>query len=282
MEFRPDAYIPDMEDSVPESEKLNARRLVASYLTKLHAVGPLIIPRVNSLDTGLTEEDLASVLGAPVFGISIGKIQTAQDIDEVSRLIGDLEHKRRIEKGRTKLIPWIETARAVVHCHEICAASPRIVAVAFGAEDYTLDMGIARTGDDAESNVAFARNTLCVTARAAGILALDTPYFKFKDEAGLMRNALAGKDFGFKGKFAIHPAQVEAINQAFSPSPREIEHAQRVVAVFAAAERKGRGSTSLDGEVIDVPVVKRARALLELVTSEDRDSSRYDNDTEEP
>ena len=111
------------------------------------------------------------------------------------------------------------------------------------------------------------RNTLCIAARAAGILALDTPYFKFKDEAGLKRNVAAAKRCGFKGKFAIHPAQVAPINRAFSPTPTEIEHARRVVAAFEQAERSGRGSTSLEGNVIDVPVVKRARAVLELAGS---------------
>ncbi len=264
MGFDPDAYVPDMEDSVPESEKQNARNVVASHLQKLKAVGALVIPRVNSLQSGLIEADLAAVVGASIDGISAGKIRTAQDIHEISDLITDLESKQQMAPGQISLIPWIETAQAVVHCHEICTASPRIIGVAFGAEDFTHDMGIERLGDESESGLAFARNTLCIAARAAGILALDTPYFKFKDETGLERNVAAAKRCGFKGKFAIHPAQVAPINRAFSPTPTEIEHARRVVAAFEQAERSGRGSTSLEGNVIDVPVVKRARALLEL------------------
>ena len=100
---------------------------------------------------------------------------------------------------------------------------------------------------------------------AAGVLALDTPYFRFRDPEGLQRNAMASRKIGFKGKFAIHPAQIDIINATFSPSAAEVEHARRVVAAFEEAERAGRGSTSLDGKVIDVPVVKRARALLETV-----------------
>jgi citrate lyase subunit beta / citryl-CoA lyase len=112
--------------------------------------------------------------------------------------------------------------------------------------------------------VAVPRSMVCVAARAADVLALDTPYFRFRDSEGLQQNALASKKIGFKGKFAIHPAQLDTINAVFSPSPAEVEHAQRVVAAFEEAERAGRGSTSLDGKVVDVPVVKRARALLEV------------------
>ncbi len=106
-----------------------------------------------------------------------------------------------------------------------------------------------------------------MAARAAGVLALDTPYFSFRDPDGLRENALTARKYGFKGKFAIHPAQIDVINIAFSPSDAEIEHARRVLDAFAEAERQGRGSTSLDGKVIDVPVVKRAQAVIEQAQS---------------
>ena len=165
--------------------------------------------------------------------------------------------------GEIKLVLWIETAMAIVHCYDICASSPRIIGAAFGAEDLTNDMGIERLEDDSE--VAVARNLLCIAARAADVLALDTPNFSFRDLDALSQNAQASKKIGFKGKFAIHPAQIETINTTFSPSAAEIDHARRVVAAYEEAERAGRGSTSMDGKVVDVPVVKRARALLEIV-----------------
>ena len=115
---------------------------------------------------------------------------------------------------------------------------------------------------EGDRNVEFARNSICISARAAGVLALDTPYFHFRDRDGLIANAQASKYIGFKGKFAIHPAQVDPINRVFSPSEEETELARRVVEAYEEAERKGRGSTSLDGKVIDVPVYKRAKSLL--------------------
>jgi len=260
--FRPDVFVPDMEDSVPTAEKANAREVIRGFLPALAQTGVPIMPRVNSLDTEWIEDDLAAVVGPNIFGISVGKVDVPDDIQSIADLISDLEAKAGVEVGTLKIIPWLESAKAIVHCYQICSASPRIVGVAFGGEDFTHDMGIERLDD--ESEVAYPRNVLCIAARAAGIAALDTPFFRFKDEEALKANIAASKQTGFKGKFAIHPAQIDAINAGFSPSAAEIEHARRVVAAFEEAERQGRGSTSLDGKVIDVPVVKRARAVLAL------------------
>ena len=261
----PDAFVPDMEDSVPVEEKVNARHITASFLPQLAKTGALVIPRVNAMDTGLLEDDLAAVIGPHIDGVSVGKICTPQDIMYVSDVIAGLEEKAGVPVGQTKLLPWIETAMAIVHCYEILASSPRVIGAAFGAEDFTHDMGIERTEDDSE--VAVPRSITCVASRAADVLALDTPFFGFRDLDALRQNALVSKKIGFKGKFAIHPAQIDTINEVFSPSSEEIDHARRVVAVFEEAERDGRGSTSLDGKVIDVPVMKRARTLLEIAES---------------
>jgi citrate lyase subunit beta/citryl-CoA lyase len=258
----PDAFVPDMEDSVPAAEKANARETIRSFLPKLAARGRIVIPRVNALDTDWFEPDVAAVVGRDIFGISIGKVRTAEDISEISQALAEHERRARLDVGHLKLLPWIETAEAIVNVNAICRASERIVAVAFGGEDFTNDMGIERLED--ESQVLYARSRICVAARAAHVLALDTPYFKLRDPDGLRTNAAHAKSIGFKGKFAIHPEQIDALNECFSPSAQEIAHAARVVAAYEEAERRGRASTSLDGWVIDVPVVKRARALLEL------------------
>jgi citrate lyase subunit beta / citryl-CoA lyase len=261
---RADVLVPDLEDSVPADEKANAREVAAGFLPKLAQAGRTLIPRVNSLDTGWAEQDLAAMVGAHVYGVSIGKIQGPEEIARIGKILDGLEKKAGLKQGSVRLVPWIETARAIVKLYDICVSSPRIVAVALGAEDLTTDMGIERREDDSE--IEYASNVLCVAARAADVLALDTPYFQFRDVEGLRRDALKAKGCGFKGKFAIHPAQIDIINEVFSPSAAEIEHARRVVAAFEEAERRGRGSTSLDGKVIDVPVVKRARALLDTIT----------------
>ena len=173
-----------------------------------------------------------------------------------------LETENRMTKSHIKLIPWLETAKAIVNAYDICKASDRIIAVGFGAEDFTNDMAIPRQDDDSE--VDYPRRVVCVAARAAEVLALDTPFFGFRDPDGLKVKVNSARRYGFSGIFAIHPAQVEIINQGFSPSKDEIIYARKVVAVFEKAESQGKGSTSLDGQVIDVPVVRRVQGLLKL------------------
>lgn len=260
-----DAIVPDMEDSVPDSEKTAARALIAEYLPRLRATGRFICPRINSLETGLTAAELEAVVGPDIDAVSIGKITTPTEISEVSQVIGRLERERGLEAGAIGLIPWIETARAIVDCYSICIASRRMIGIAFGAEDLTNDLGIERVDDD--SNLAFARSAVCIAARAAGITAFDTPFFRFRDPDGLRAHCTQSRNLGFKGRFAIHPAQTEIINDCYAPSEEEIRKAERIVAAYEEAERNGRASTSLDGVVIDVPVVKRARALLETAAA---------------
>ena len=160
-----DVFVPDLEDSVPDAEKSNARATTVSFLPQLAAGKRLVVPRVNSLATTWLEDDLAAVVGPSVFGVSIGKIDSPSDIDEIAVLLTRLERRAGLGLGSVKLIPWIETAKAIVHCHAICAASERIVAAAFGAEDLTHDLRIERSDD--ETQLLYARSALCVAARAA-------------------------------------------------------------------------------------------------------------------
>ena len=184
-----------------------------------------------------------------------------QIAEEIEGLLGRLESEAGLSPGHIKLVPWIESAEAIVNAYSICRASERIVAVALGAEDFTNDMEIERRDDDAE--LAYARSAIAIAARAAGVLALDTPYFAFRDPDGLRANSSESRGVGFRGRFAIHPAQIDVINEVYSPSREQIGHALRVIEAFEEAAAMGRGSTSLDGKVVDVPVVKRAQALLD-------------------
>src|SRR5262249_3161933 len=162
---------------------------IREFLPRLAATGIPVIPRVNALDTEWIEDDLAAVVGPSVYGVLIGKIRGPADVSAISQLIGALEERAGVVPDTVKLVPWIGPAEAIVSCDAICRASERVVAVAFGGEDFTNDLGIERLED--ESQVAYARQRLCVSARAAHVLALDTPYFKLRDADGLRANALA-------------------------------------------------------------------------------------------
>tara|TARA_B100001142_G_scaffold322234_1_gene370145 strand:- start:469 stop:1341 length:873 start_codon:yes stop_codon:yes gene_type:complete len=257
-----DILVPDMEDSVPDNEKSNARSLISEKLETLSGKNQSIVPRVNALDTGLTFDDIHAVVNSKTYGISVGKIESSWDIKEVSKILSQIESEKSVELGSTKIIAWIESASAIVNVSSIASASDRMLGIAFGGEDFTNDMGIQRSETGIE--ILYPRSVVAVAAKAAGITAIDTPYVNFRDNDGLEQEIKSVLPLGFKAKFAIHPGQLQSINNLFSPSEEAIEYAKKVIEVFEEAERNGSGATSLDGKMIDVPVVKRARNLLEL------------------
>ena len=257
-----DILVPDMEDSVPDNEKHNARNLISEKLSTLSGKNQSIIPRVNALDTGLTFDDIRAVVSNNTYGISVGKIESNWDINEVSKILSQIESEKSLEPGSIKIIAWIESASAIMNVNSIATASKRMLGIAFGAEDFTNDMGIQRSESGVE--ILYPRSVVAIAAKAAGITAIDTPYVNFRDNDGLEEEIKNVLPLGFKAKFAIHPGQLQSINKLFSPSEEAVEYAKKVIEVFEEAERNGSGATSLDGKMIDVPVVKRARNLLEL------------------
>ena len=263
--FGADIVMVDLEDSVPPGEKTAARELAVEWVPRLAAAGRRVMVRVNSLDTGLAADELAAVVCPDLAGISIGKGNTAWDLEQVDRLLAPLEAGAGITAGSIKVVPWIETAMAIVHVYEMAQASRRIVGIAFGAEDYTNDMGVIR--DDFGEECYYARSAVAVAARAAGVGALDGPFVGFRDPEGLRKDAGTARQMGYTGKFAIHPAQIDIINETFSPNPEDVAYARRVVAAWDEAEAAGRGSLSIDGRMVDVPVVKRAQNLLAQVAA---------------
>ncbi len=264
--FDADIIMVDLEDSVPPAEKTAAREVAKEWVTKLAKEAPRpsrkIMVRVNSLDTGLTQDEVAAVAGPDLYGISLGKPESVWDVREADRILSAIEDSASMEHGSIKLIPWIESAKAAMAAQQLGAASPRIAALAFGAEDYTNDMGIQRT--DSGEEVFYPRSGLPVAARAAGVASLDSPFVAFRDPEALRRDVLVARQMGYTGKFAIHPSQIEVINDIFSPSEDEVAYALQVVEAWNRAEAEGRGSADLDGRMIDVPVIKRARNLLEF------------------
>jgi len=276
-----DVLVLDLEDSVPSTEKANARALVRDSLAGLargsggeggEQKRQRVFVRINSIASGLAQDDLEAVITKDIDGINQPKPSSADDIMEVEAIIGRLERERGIEGGHVKLLPWVETAKGVLNAFNIASASPRVVGIAFGAEDFTLDTGMTRTEEGAE--LLMPRIMVVIAARAAEVMAIDTPYNDFRDEACLIREAELARRLGFDGKFLIHPNQIEPVNRIFRPPPEEVDRARRVVAAFEAAEAQGFASTSLDGKMIDIPIAKRARKLLLMADSIARKEDR--------
>ncbi len=260
MTFATDFVVADLEDSVPPAEKDNARALVTELAPELVEHGQSVIVRINSIDTGLSEDDINAVMSDKISAVSVGKLESPGDVREYDRLLDDAERVAGVRPGSTQLILWLENGPAVQRGYEIAMASQRVAALTFGAEDYTAALGIRRTAEGRE--LYFPRAMVALAAHAAGVTPLDTPHTNFRDLDDLEREGKVALELGFKGKFAIHPVQLETIQRLFGPQPEEIEYARRVMEGWDAAQSEGRGSFDLDGQVIDIPVVERARRVL--------------------
>ena len=263
-----DVLVLDLEDSVPAAEKANARAMVRDAVTGPILKGQRVFVRINSIGSGLMEDDLEAVITPGIDGINIPKPNSADDIKKVEAIVERLEKERGIEKGHIKLTPWVETAKGLINAFEIASASPRIVGIIFGAEDFTLDTGMQRTEGGEE--LLYPRTMVVVAAKAADVIAIDTPYNNFKDDEGLIMEATLARKLGFEGKYIIHPSQIEPVNQAFRPTFEEVEQARRTVEAFEAAEAQGFASTSVDGKMIDIPQANRSRKLLTVADSIER------------
>ena len=271
--FEADVIVLDLEDSVPPGEKEQARQIARRAIPALAALGHTVHVRVNPVSSGLARDDLAAVVCPELSGVTLPKAESAQDIRDIDVLIREQELEHAVKPGALALIPTIESARGVLRCEEICRASTRLAAITLGADDYTADLGVHRTREGRELD--YARQVMAVCARAADILALDTPFADFRDGEGLVREAEWVRSMGFKGKYLIHPGQIGPVNRAFRPAEEEVTYARRVVEAFEEAVARGHGAVQVDGRMVDPPVAKRARALIELAAAvESRERSR--------
>ncbi len=251
-----DALILDLEDSVAPGEKDAARILVRNALRQMQFAGAERMLRINQGQLG--NEDLQMLAREVVQLILIPKVESA---DQVRSVETQLQKLRGQDHG-IFLMPIIESARGAYKALEIAEASPAVVALAIGLEDYTADIGTQRTLKGDES--FWMRGQVLNAARAAGVQAIDTVFSDVADEAGLRQSVLEAKGLGFEGKGCIHPRQIPVVNRAFAPDEKELAKAQRIVVAYKDAQQKGLGVVALGSKMIDPPVVKRALAQVQL------------------
>jgi len=252
-----DCVLLDLEDSVPPAEKSAARILVKHLLVSVDF--PEVWVRINPLST-YGRDDLAEVMLARPHGICLPKAESAADVAGLSAELVRLEGEMGIEPGSTFIMPIIETGRGVLHAEEIASADSRVVIMAFGAEDYTRDVGARRARDA----LLYARSRIVAAAAAAGVQASDTVYADVNDEEGLIAETEHVHDLGFVGKGAINPRQIEPIHSVFHPTNEEIDMARKIVAAAQEAEKKGIGAVAIGGKMIDKPVLERAKRTISL------------------
>ncbi len=256
-----DGVVLDLEDAVAISEKTNARNALKEALA-LPRKGDLFI-RVNDAQTDFILSDLLAAVTEGVKGLVLAKSETAEEIRQVDWLMGKIEKDRGLPLNSLELIPFIESANAIVNAHAIASACSRISRMFLGGVDYVLDIGTSFSKEGTE--LFYARAQLVVASRAAGIEPpIDTVYPAFKDIEGLVADARVVRQMGFQGKLAIHPGQIGPLNEVFSPTPDEISWAKKIVEVFDESEARGQAVFQVDGKMIEYPIANRARRILAL------------------
>jgi citrate lyase subunit beta/citryl-CoA lyase len=259
-----DAVILDLEDAVATAEKPATRETIAAALERPRR--GLLYVRVNAVDTEFCYGDLVAIVRRGLDGVILPKVESTAGLATVDWLLAQLERDRGLPPGGIDLIPIIETARGLDRLGAILAAGTRVRRVAFGAGDFTLDVNMAWSRDEAE--LAHARATIVTASRAAGIEApLDTVWVDLPDRDGLEASARTALGFGFQGKMCIHPDQIAIVNRVFTPSDEEIAFAERVAAAFVKAEAEGSAAIQLDGKFIDYPIVYRAQRVLQRISA---------------
>lgn len=257
--YKPDGVILDLEDSVAPAEKESARFMVRNALREVDFFGAERMVRINQLPMGI--DDLAFAVPHGVHTILIPKCEDADKVKRVDDRIQQLRAQYKV-KNEVYLMPIIESALGTINAYRIASASPNIVALTIGLEDFTADIGTERTKGGEESFLA--RLQIVLAARAAGIQPIDSVFSDVADEEGLRDSVLESKKLGFKGKGCIHPGQIKIIQENFAPTVEEIEKAKRIVLALEDAQKKGTGVVALGSKMIDPPVVKRAQRTLRL------------------
>jgi citrate lyase subunit beta/citryl-CoA lyase len=261
-----DALIVDLEDSVAPAAKPAARATAAAFLATVRALAkrPQLYVRVNALDSGLAEADLDAIMAGAPDGVVLPKCREGADVQRLAAKLAVCEAEHGLADGATRILAIAtESARALFGFASYRGSSARLAGLAWGAEDLSADLGAETNrlpGGAYAAPYAFARTLTLVGAVAAEVAPIDAVFTNFRDSAGLGAEAEAARRDGFVAKMAIHPAQVPIINSVFTPSPEAIAQARAVITAFAASPRAG--VVSLEGEMLDLPHLTRARTVL--------------------
>jgi citrate lyase subunit beta / citryl-CoA lyase len=262
-----DGVILDLEDAVPASDKNHAREAAGRWLEQAYERESSLyrLVRVSSLESRPFALDLEAVSGPGLNALCLPKVESAEDVQRLDWIVSEHEalHKH-VKPGQIGYLVAIETALGLINAPAIAAASPRIIGMMFGGEDFSSDLGLPLRREKEAREMLYHRSALAVAAASVHIPAVDTIWADIRDADGLREESELARRLGFSAKTAIHPAQVEIINEVFSPDDEEIEHARGVI---AAVEEGGSGAIKHAGQMIDAPIVNRARRVLALAAA---------------
>lgn len=250
----------DLEDSVPESEKENARNLIKETLVNRSQYSASIYVRTNSPSSDKFQKDLDSIVRKGIDGVVIPKVNNINELKKFEKNLASLEKKRKL-KG-IELLPSIESSEGVVNTYQIISSSTRVTAVVFGVFDFLNDMGIEYTKQP--EGAKYARAKIALDARAAGVASIDAIWQDLKDIDGLKQDCMIGKSLGYTGKSIIHPDQIPITHEIFFPTKPEIDWAKKVIKAYDFAKKNKKGATAVEGKMVDEVHFKRALSLLNL------------------
>ncbi len=255
-----DSICLDMEDGTARNRKAEARAGIAKALLEVDFGDSEKLARINAVGSGLERDDIAAVLPSRPDGIVVPKVDAPEQLQWADEIVADAERAHGWPTGSIRLIALIESARSLLNLKEI-AAHPRLDALIFGGEDYAASIGATRTPEAIE--LLYAREAIVAAAAAYGLQAIDLVAINFHDLDALRAEAEFGAKLGFSGKQIIHPAQVDPVQTAFTPSDALIDRARRIVAAFEENQARGAGAFALDGQMIDMPLLRNAQKVLE-------------------
>ncbi|MFB5624594.1 MAG: HpcH/HpaI aldolase/citrate lyase family protein, partial [Nitrosopumilus sp.] len=250
----------DLEDSVPDKEKTQARKLIKNALKSRSEFISSIFARTNSPSSGKIPADLKEIVQKGIDGIVIPKVNNVKELKKIEKNLASLEKKRKLKP--IQIIPSIESAEGVVNTFNIASSSKRVCAVVFGVFDLLNDLGIEYTKNS--EGAKYSRAKIPVDAKAAGIASIDAIWQDLKDLKGLENDCKTGKNLGYTGKSLIHPNQISITHKIFYPTKSEITWAEKVCKSYLESIKKGKGATTVEGKMIDEVHFKQAEAILKL------------------
>lgn len=262
-----DSICMDMEDGAAVNKKAEARATIAKALRELDFGASEKLARINSVGSGWEKDDIEAVLPHKPDGIVIPKVESYDHVEWAGRIIEDAELKNGWGVNSIRVLIGVETAKGILNLKEI-AAHPRLDAVIFGGEDFAASIGATRTKDAVE--LLYARQAVVVACAAYDLQAIDIVAIDYRDLEALKAEAEQGARLGFSGKQVIHPNQVRVTQEAFTPSAKAIAYARRIVESFESSQKEGKGAYSLDGKMIDMPLLRNAQKVLARARAAER------------
>lgn len=263
-----DAIMLDIEDGVAPNEKDAARKNIAASLGRDKAAGsPARYVRINAIGHPRMDADLAAVIRPGIEGLVCPKVDTVEEVRKVDAILNEQEPKNQLAKGSVKLLIAIESPKGLYNAPAIAAASPRVTGLLFGAEDFGREINLPALREGEARDLIYARSSMVIAAASAHVQAIDGVWVDLNDSQGLVGFARQSRQLGFSGMSCIHPSQVDAINATFSPTPAEIDYCQKVLQAFEEANARGDGSIAFGGQLIDRPIVERARRTIDMAKS---------------